>query len=71
MVVTRKVVWAWAALMADKASKPAQAEDRILEKKAWVMVVFQKNKQLRLHTEILAPRQTEAKRSQSVAGSVT
>jgi hypothetical protein len=42
MVVTRSVVWAWAALMNDKASKAAQAEDRILEKKAWVMVAFLK-----------------------------
>jgi hypothetical protein len=28
--------------MNDKASKAAQAEDRILEKKAWVMVAFLK-----------------------------
>jgi hypothetical protein len=35
------VVCAWAALMADKASKPAQAEDRNLEKKEWDMVTLQ------------------------------
>jgi hypothetical protein len=40
MVVTRSVVCAWAALKADQASKPAQAEVRNLEKKVQVMVVL-------------------------------
>jgi hypothetical protein len=50
--------------MADKASKPAQAEDRNLEKKEWDMVTLQKNKQRRLHPEILAPQRTGAKPAQ-------
>jgi hypothetical protein len=42
MVVTRSVVWAWAVddSVADKASKPMQALDRILDKKAFDMVGF-------------------------------
>jgi hypothetical protein len=42
MVVTRSVVCACAALMADKASKPAQTEDKNLEIKAWFMVRLKK-----------------------------
>jgi hypothetical protein len=42
MVVTRSVVWAWAvdAKVADKASRPMQALDRILYKKAFNMWRF-------------------------------
>jgi hypothetical protein len=47
--------------MNDKASKAAQAEDRILEKKAWVMVAFLKTNSKdytlkSLHPVLLGPK---------------